>query len=174
MKPERKERMCAVAVRDGTDLFLWFRIKRGASGDLYYVIPTGRAEPEWKKWDPHGSLHKDGRSHHKSFDCKALPKTGQKPDVNFKGTESWVTRPISSDEPRTFGVICKPAEFSDVMEIPVEMLSPKKYETFISIDVSEPGGEPILTMPDRKIIKQHSFDDAVPHVLVSLQGPSIV
>jgi len=31
------------------------------------------------------------------------------------------------------------------MEIPVEMLSPKKSETVISIDVTEPGGKAILT-----------------------------
>jgi hypothetical protein len=82
------------------------RIRRAASGELYYMIPTGRTEAEWKKWDPHGSLHKDGRSHHKSFDQKLLPKKGQKPDANFKGTEPWITRPIASGEPRTFGEVC--------------------------------------------------------------------
>jgi hypothetical protein len=166
------ERMFAVAVREGKDLFLWFRIRRAASGELYYMIPTGRTEAEWKKWDPHGSLHKDGRSHHKSFNQKLLPKKGQKPDANFKGTEPWITRPIASGEPRTFGEVCNRSEFSEVMEIPVEMLSPKKYETVISIDVTEPGGKAILTTPDRQILKQHLFDDALPHVLVSLQGPS--
>jgi len=53
---------------------------------------------------------------------------------------------------RAFGVICDEDEFSDVMEIPVEMLSPKKYEMAVSIDVTEPGGKAILTMPNREII----------------------
>lgn len=130
----KMERMFAVAVREGKDLFLWFRIRGAASGELYYMIPTGRTEAEWKKWDPHGSLHKDGRSHHKSFNQKLLPKKGQKPDANFKGTEPWIKRPIASGEPRTFGEVCNLSEFSEVMEIPVEMLSPKKYETVISIE----------------------------------------
>jgi hypothetical protein len=170
MEPQQKDRMFAVAIRDGSDLFLWFRIRRAASGDLYYMIPTGRTEREWKKWDPHGSLHKDGSSHHKSFDRKMSPKKGQKPDATFKGTETLITRPIASGEPRRFGVICNPSEFSEVMEIPVEMLSAKKYDTFISIDLTAPRGEAILTMPDRQVLTQHIFDDAVPHVLVSLQG----
>jgi hypothetical protein len=49
------EQMFAVAVRDGNDLFLWIRLRRAASGDLYYMFPTGRSGPEWKKWNPHGS-----------------------------------------------------------------------------------------------------------------------
>ena len=57
------------------------------------------------------------------------------------------------------------------MEIPVEMLSPKKYETVISIDVTEPGGKAILTTPDRQILNSICSTIALPHVLVSLQGP---
>src|ERR1700681_1720720 len=105
MEPQEKESMFAVAVRDGTDLFLWLRIRRAASGDLYYIYPRSQAEEEGKTWNPHGSLHKDGRSHHKGFDQKFFPKQGQKPDANFKGTETWVTRPTAHDEPRAFGVI---------------------------------------------------------------------
>ncbi|SRR6266496_353226 len=42
------EKMFAVAVRDGADLFLWIRIRRAASG-IYYVFATGREEePDWK------------------------------------------------------------------------------------------------------------------------------
>ena len=44
------ERMFAVAVRDGNDLFLWMRLRRAARNDIYYVLPTGREDdPEWKK-----------------------------------------------------------------------------------------------------------------------------
>ena len=50
------EKMYAVAVRDGADLFLWIRIRRAVSG-IYYMIPTSRDEPDWKQWNPHGSQH---------------------------------------------------------------------------------------------------------------------
>jgi hypothetical protein len=79
------ERMFAAAVRDERDLFLWIRIKRARLGDIYYMFPSGRGEPEWKKWNPHGSHHKHGRRHHKSFDQKILAEQRQKPDSAFKG-----------------------------------------------------------------------------------------
>src|SRR5260370_33511364 len=67
MRDKTKEQMIAVAVRDEEDLFLWLRIRRARSG-IYYMIPTGRTGPEWKKSDPHATAHQDGRSHRKSYD----------------------------------------------------------------------------------------------------------
>ncbi len=164
------EKMFAVAVRDGADLFLWLRIRRAASG-IYYVFATGREEePDWKKWNPHGSYHKNGQFHHKSFDQKMLPQEQhQKPDSNFQGTKQMVTRPISSDEPRLVGVICDPTKFDEVMEVPVSMLSSKKYETNIAVDVTEPGGQAIIT-PGGKILLQHAFADTIPWILVTVSS----
>jgi hypothetical protein len=159
--------MFAVAVRDGNDLLLWIRIKRAKAGDIYFMFPTGRKGLVWKRWDPHGSLHKDGNFHHKSFDRKIFPRRRQKPDSYFKGTEQLVTRPIASDEPRAFNVPCDPAKFLDVMEVPVGLLSSKKYETNVSIDVTEPGGQPIIT-PGAQILVQRAFSDAIPWILVTV------
>jgi hypothetical protein len=62
------ERMLAIAARDGADLFLWIRLRRAARTDIYYVMPTGREnDPEWEKWNPHGSWHRDGRLHHRAL-----------------------------------------------------------------------------------------------------------
>ena len=104
------ERMFAIAVRDGDDLFLWVRLRRAARNDIYYVLPTGREDDaEWKEWDPHGSWHQDGSLHHKSFNRKMLPaESRQKPNVEFKGTHNLITRGIASDEPRALGVAMRP------------------------------------------------------------------
>jgi len=161
------DRMFAVAIRDGKDLFLWLRIRRAKLGDIYYAIPTGRPEGEWKRWNPHGSHHKDGRSHHKSFNEKIIAERRQKPDSDFRGTEHLITRPIASDEPRAFGESCDPAKFSDLMELPISMISSKKYETNIAVDLTEPHGEPIIT-PGGKIIAQKSFTDSIPWILVTV------
>jgi hypothetical protein len=151
-----KEQMVAVAIRDGEDLFLWLRIRRAPSGDIYYMFPTGRPEREWKKWDPHGTLHADGRSHHKSFDQKISPQqTQQKPDADFKGTVNFVTRPIAASEPKTFGVVCDKTKFTEVMELPVSIFSSKKYETYFSIDLTEADGQPTIT---GEILAQQAFD----------------
>jgi hypothetical protein len=78
-----------------------------------------------------------------------------------------VTRPIASHEPRAFAVMCDPTEFSEVMEIPVRMLSPKKYETHISVDVIGPGGQAIIA-PGSQILAQRVFNGSVPQLLVTL------
>jgi hypothetical protein len=163
----RIESMFAVAIRDGKDLFLWFRIRRAIQGDIYYMIPTGRSGAEWKKWNPHGSQHKDGRYHNKSFGQKIFPRQRQKPDSKFKGTETMVIRPTAAHEPRAFGVTCDPAEFLDVMEVPASLLSAETYKTHISIDLTEPGSQPIIT-PGSQVLAQHAFKDAIPLILVSV------
>jgi hypothetical protein len=164
------ERMLAIAVRDGADLFLWIRLRRAARTDIYYVLPTGREnELEWEKWNPHGSWHRDGRLHHKSFDQKIFPaEPRQKPDAEFKGTYNLLTRGIASDESRAFGVRCDPTKFSEIMEIPAGILSPKHYETHTSIDVSEPSLKPLLMGGAEEILLQRIFDDAIPHITVTL------
>jgi len=163
------ERMFAIAVRDSDDLFLWMRLKRAARTDIYYVLPTGREDdPDWKKWDPHGSWHKDGQVHHKSFDRKFHAEKRQKPDSQFKRTRQLILRGIALDEPRAFGVRCDPRKFSEVLTIPVGILSAKRYETYASIDVSEPGLKPILMGGQEEILLQHIFVDAIPHITVTL------
>jgi hypothetical protein len=165
-KKKTAERMFAVAIRDGDDLFLWIRLRRSKTGDIYYMFPTGRTGSDWKRWDPHGSLHKDGRFHSKSWGQKTFPQQRQKPDSNFKGTLQMVTRPIASDEPRKFNVRCDPTEFSEIMEVPVGLLSSETYATYIAVDATEPNGQPIIT-PGGQILAQHAFRDAIPWILVT-------
>jgi hypothetical protein len=164
------ERMFSIAVRDGADLFLWMRLRRAARADIYYVIPTGReGDPEWKKWNPRGSWHRDGHLHHKSFDQKIFPaEPRQEPNAAFKGTYNLIARGIASDKPRAFGVCCDSVKFSEIMEIPAGILSPKHYETHTSIDVSEPGLKPLLMGGGEEILSQRVFDDAIPHITVTV------
>jgi hypothetical protein len=162
-----QEGMFAVAIRDGNDLFLWIRIRRGKSGDIYYMFPTGRSGPEWKDWNPHGSHHKDGTFHHKSFDRKVFPQRRQKPDSNFVGAENLVTRGIASDEPRAFHKEWRRADFSTVMEVPAAILSPAKYETYVSIDLTERGGQPTIVSEAKNLLQQ-KLDESIPVILVSV------
>jgi len=162
------ERTIGVAVRDGDELFLWIRLRRSIRSEIFYAFPTGRGQLENKKWNPHGSLHKDGRLHHKSFDRKLFRQKYQPPDANFKGSINLISRATASDEPRAFGIICDPAKFSDVMEVEVSKLSSNKYETYISVDLTEPGGPPSINTSDGQILDQRTFDDSIPWILVSV------
>jgi hypothetical protein len=54
------------------------------------------------------------------------------------------------------------------MEIPIEILSPKHYETYTSVDVSGPGSQPTLMGGGEEILLQRVFDDAIPHITVTV------
>ena len=163
------ERMLAIAVRDGADLFLWIRLRRHARISTTCCPPAEKTIQSGKKWNPHGSWHRDGRLHHKSFDQKIFSaEPRQKLDAEFKGTYNLLTRGIASDEPQAFGVRCDPTKFSEIIEIPAGILSPKHYWTHTSIDVSEPGLKPLLMGGAEEILLQRIFDDAIPHITVTL------
>lgn len=162
--PETNQiRRFAVAVRDGTDLFLYLTICRGKAGDVYVNFPRD-FEPDWK---PHSSYHATGQHHQKSFDHKALLRHRQKPDTNFRGTENVVITGIASDEPRSFNSLCEEIKFQAVFEIPCGELSLEKYRTFLSVDLAYPIGEPVIT-PGAKVLRQAVHQDAVPWIIVTL------
>ena len=155
--------MYAVAIRDRDDLFLFLRIRRAPTGDAYVMFPRNDRDG----WDPHASIHKDGRHHQKSFGHKFMVREGDPPGKNLKGTRNVVTTPNATNEPRAINVLCRLEDFSEVFEIPVTDLRPEKYKTSIAVDLCEPGGQPTIT-PGARIVRQAVFNDAVPWILVTL------
>jgi hypothetical protein len=156
-------RTYAIAVRSDLELFLFLDICRTPQGDVYVNVPRDH-NPSWK---PHSSYHASGQHHYKSFGHTALIRQRQKPDKNLQGTENITTIGIASDEFCAIDTHCNPANFQQVFEIPIAELRSEKYCTMISIDIAEPGGQPIVT-PGAKIILRATFQDAVPWVLVTL------
>ena len=171
------ERMFAVAVRDGDDLFLWIQLRRAASNGIYYVLPTGREDDQkWKKWNPHGSWHKDGSLHHKSVDEKVPgPSCNSDPTLNSRALSNIISRPIKADEPRAFGVHCDRLKFSDVMEIPAIIISQKRDETYYlrPSTWANPVVQPMLMGGQEKILMQRVFNDAIPHITVTVYSYGI-
>lgn len=87
------DHMFAVAVRDGSDLFLWLRLRRNWKGEIFYVYPTGpKTETEW---DPHGSKHADGVGHHKSREPAGTAENEQRRHANshYQGRSASRERP---------------------------------------------------------------------------------
>jgi hypothetical protein len=54
-----------------------------------------------------------------------------------------------------------------MFEIPISDLSTDRYRTMISVDITEPNGQPITT-PGSTVVRQAVFKDAVPWILVTL------
>lgn len=51
--------------------------------------------------------------------------------------------------------------------VPVTVLNPKNYETYVPVDLTERGGRPSI-IPGGQILAQQAFDDSMPVILVSV------
>jgi hypothetical protein len=160
-----EDRMFAITILEEERLRLWLRIRRAASGDIYYLLPNRMAETDWKEWNPHGSWHQSGAYHHKSFNHKSIAQQRQKPDRDFAGTENFITLGIASDEIDSLGP-CERSDFAATMEIPSTLLGRRKYETMLSIDLAGNENEPTIT-PGAKILARKAFDDERPIILAT-------
>lgn len=156
------DRSYAVAVSDGVYLYLLLRLRRNWKGELFYVFPNQRGN----RHNPHGSYHRDGRVHHKSFDKKFLARQGLRPDRNFVGAEQLLTTVVSAVEAHLYP-LCNPAEFDDIVKIPIGLISPERYRTYIAVDLVEAHGKPQISSGDR-IVEQQVFGDAVPWIVVTV------
>ena len=92
---------------------------------------------------------------------------GSSPDDSFRGTVNLVTMGIVSSEPHAINIPCKAEQFLEVFEIPIDVLRPEKYRMQLAVDLTEPGGKPII-LPGAPILRQGTFQDAVPWILVTL------
>lgn len=164
MQPvQSQKRMYAVAVRDGDDLLLCFRICRSPKGDVYVEFPRDHD----RGWKPHSSYHASGRHHQKSYGHKNYVVQRERPDANFSGTQCVVQMPIASDEPRKIKVLCNVADFQELFEIAVGEIRPDKYRTGISVDLTDTISQPIL-IPGAAIIQQSVYKDVLPWIVVTL------
>jgi hypothetical protein len=137
----------AVAVRDGSNLFLFRTIKRKATTDVYIFWPI-------KKFllfnNPHASYHASGQVHIKtSPKCKPLPpKQQQKPDASLKGIEGILLTPIHAGELKKN---CIRSQYDEVFEVPISDISPPQhigaYQAYFAL--AERGvSVPVPNMPD--------------------------
>ena len=74
---------------------------------------------------------------------------------------------IASSEPRITNSPCRSEDYAEVFEISVSELRPEMYRTMLSVDLTEPSGQPIIT-PGARILRQVIFQDAVPWIMVTL------
>ncbi len=79
----------AIAVRDQDGLWLFLWLKSDRRGDVYLFWPI---KEEGR--NSHATYHRDGRTHHKSFNKPFMVRRRQKPDTAFSGPEQIVTTPI--------------------------------------------------------------------------------
>jgi hypothetical protein len=77
------EQKYAVAIPDGSNLWLTMWVRCNHKGEIIIMYPRGDCD-----WQPHASYHVDGRLHQKSYGFKTLPMQRQRLDGVFKGSEN--------------------------------------------------------------------------------------
>jgi hypothetical protein len=151
----------AIAVRDA-ELFLMATVVRSAATDVYVNWPRDHVV----EWKPHTSYHASGQHHQKSFGKALDVRKEQKPGVTFKGTRTVVSFGLASGEHTAVNVRCAPKDFGAVFEIPIAIVRPEKYSTWVYVDLVEPGVDPLL-FPGAMVLKQEAYKDAEPWIVLT-------
>jgi hypothetical protein len=150
------EYLYAVAIRDGSDLWLTLWVRRSKQGDVYVVIPRGD-----RSWDPHLSYHHDGTIHSKSFGRKFFPSAKRQPlNDKFKGTEHLG---IFAGHGKSIGAVCNPDDFAGAIEVEPGVLGP---DGWVAVDLVEPNCEPMDVSASGRVVKQATFSDAFPSLVL--------
>ncbi len=158
----------AIAARheDGR-LRLFLRVVRAVSG-IYVVFAAGQQRPGIgrRAYNPHSSWHRDGRVHHKSYDCGWMRQRRQGL-VGFTGAEPFVS---TSVDQLVVPVLpeCNPSEFSTVMEVPVPLLDTSPGRQQISVDLVAEGSVPPTIGFGERTLKRWWLTGDRPGIVVSL------
>lgn len=153
------EHRYAVAVREGSDLWLALWVRHSRKGEFFAMLP--RLD---HGWDVHASYHLDGTLHIKS-DGRKLSNKCQPLAGNFQGTPPLVT--FAGHGPKSVGAICDPTAFTGVVEIAPAILGPRDGQ--ITVDLVAPNCQPAAN-PWTKIVERTVFHDTFPAVMITVES----
>ena len=133
LQPVPGEQKYAVAIRDGSELWLTLWVRCSRKGEIFVMRPR----PD-RDWDAHASYHLDGTFHHKSYgtvsvSLKRQPLTGKLSE----GSEHLGT--YSGHGPKSAGAVCDPKAFDGVVIVEPGILGPRDGD--VGVDLVEPGYE---------------------------------
>jgi hypothetical protein len=161
LKPQRKnEHRYAVAIREGSNLWLTLWVKRSPKGEFFVFVP--RSE---RKWTPHASYHLDGTHHMKSYDGVVVRRQGQPLTGTFKGIENLCSFAGHATNLAT----CDSTLFDGVVEVGPGVLGVTGGT--VCIDLVESGCQAVTTLPAHKIVQLQTFTNVEPHVVITIHSP---
>jgi len=164
LRPIPGEHRYAVAVREGSDLWLTLWVRRSRKGEFFIMVPRGD-----RAWNPHTSYHLDGTLHLKSHDHTVLPPIKRQPLTGtFRGTEHLGVH--SGHGPKSVGATCDPTAFSGVVEVLPGVLGPR--DGWVAVDLVEPGCEP-MHVPWAQIVQREVFRDILPWVVITVGSSTV-
>jgi hypothetical protein len=158
LRPVPGEYRYAVAIREGSNLWLTLWVRRSRKGEIFVIVPRGDRD-----WDPHTSYHLDGTLHSKSHGHKFGQATKRQPLTNaFKGTEHLGI--FAGHGPQSVGAVCDPAAFSGIVEVGPGVLGPR--DGWVSVDLIQRECKPIDPVAGDRIVQEEVFRDAHPWIVI--------
>jgi hypothetical protein len=149
----------AIAVREGSDLWLTLWVRRYPKRDVVILIPRSD-----RLHDPHATYHRDGTFHSKSSGHKFGSQKRQPLTGKFSGTEHLGM--YLGHMPKAVGAVCDPGSFSGVVEIPPGILGPRHGGAVI--DLVEPGQEPRSLDPYFEVAHEVVFREVEPWLVIRI------
>jgi hypothetical protein len=130
LQPVAGEQKYAVAIRDGSNLWLTMWVRCSRKGEIFIMFPRGDRD-----WDPHVSYHLDGTFHSKSYDTTSTSEKKQPLTAAFRGNEhlGWY-----QGHGKT-GTDCDPQAFDGVVVVEPGILGRRNGS--VAVDLVEPGYE---------------------------------
>jgi hypothetical protein len=161
--PSPGEQRYAVAIRDGSDLWLTLWVRCSQKGDIFVMLP--RRDPDL---DVHTSYHCNGKFHTKTllpkrgyYDTPINPVKRQPLTAAFRGIENVVNL---SGHGKGAGAVCDPRAFDGVVCVEPGILG--LYHGSVAVDLVEPGYN---LKPDPGAPKRRMFPrGARPSVVITI------
>lgn len=159
LQPVPCEFRYAVAVEEGSDLWLVLWVRRSRRGEFFVMRPSGDRD-----WDVHTSYHLDGTLHMKSFGRRVVaPQKCQPLTVAFRGSQDLGF--YAGYGPKGVGAICDPRDFSGIVKVAPGVLGPR--DGGVKVDLVEPNHE-APGFAWAQMVSQQVFRDVLPWVVISV------
>ena len=150
----------AVAVREGTGLWLVLWVRRSWRGEFFVMQPVGD-----RGWNPPTSYHLDGTLQMKSHGRKVLTPYKRQPLTGpFRGTVDLGT--YSGYAPKDVGATFDPTAFAGIVEVAPCVLGPSHGA--VGVFLVERGLEPPDYAWGHEIVTQKVFHDVTPNVAITV------
>jgi hypothetical protein len=132
LQPIPDEEKYAVAIQDGSELWLTLWIRCSRKGEVFIMYPRGDRD-----WNAHASYHVDGTFHHKGHGAILGAQKRQPLTAVFKGNE--YLGDFAGHGTRSVGAIYDPQAFTESVIVEDGLLGPGHGT--VSIELAEPGCE---------------------------------
>jgi hypothetical protein len=164
LQPLYGEEKYAVAIRDGSGLWLTLWVRCSRKGGVVIMYPRGDRD-----WGAHASYHLDGTLHQKSRGAVIGPPLKRQPlTAAFKGSEHLGT--YAGHSTTIVGALCDPKAFTGLVVVEPGILGP--FHGAVAIDLIGPGAEPIAFVG--KVIRRRAFArGSRPSVVITVGIPGL-